>query len=760
MKLSEKRASALKMTMNEMASMMVPFIVRVISIPEKSGIGYSTVTGKEAVIGICFSFNFKKNITEQEMEYVLYGVFTHEMLHVLLTDFETSTRMIKKYPVYERKIRHTFANIVEDPAIEYQKYPSISNFLSDSLAWSIRYFYMAAPELNCNSAFEELISALIQFGDIGFIKGNFKFSEAKETFKKIAPIMLEAMEEPDFTKRFLASQKMFEIAKKLWKDFEQNEFLANSIIQELLKKLGKEMSSQGKSMGENNQNQNCENNNDPAQKRRQQIVQICIGLSSPEQSSDNTEIGKGGSSEKNKNSQESHEQNGNSESWKSSSETNKASEKNDNCNVSEEVNGKNNGGDNTGDSSGQKEGSYSEADKSSSIKESEEGNRIESENNPENDSSSNGEKEKEGTNPSGEKKSQDGKRGNDSNQNNSSDSNENSFESELRKFIEENRNSVEMEAGHISEDTISAIDDLMKSAIKSMETEQKKLMKQMDLENINPDVSGPYYSNYPYVTQKVKEVDNITYSTLNTTEIKQYTLNFQSSLSKIFKDPRLKKDYKTNGRLSVKRYSGKATARVFYKTTHPDNKADIAIVILLDQSGSMRSSVDKMKQTMIILLNALRKFPEVSIKVIGFTSLGNDVNYFHYGKSNKWTNIEEVVKSVMKLEARGGTFLGHAIRYSAKLLKKRPEKHKIFICVTDGYPEHGDVYRSISEGVADCKMAVNEVKKFSDVIGVGMYFDSRQKEWFENIFQESCVSMTDLENLTRELPKRIRKILK
>ena len=160
---------------------------------------------------------------------------------------------------------------------------------------------MAAPELNCNSAFEELISALIQFGDIGFIKGNFKFSEAKETFKKIAPIMLEAMEEPDFTKRFLASQKMFEIAKKLWKDFEQNEFLANSIIQELLKKLGKEMSSQGKSMGENNQNQNCENNNDPAQKRRQQIVQICIGLSSTKQSSDNTEIGKGRTSETKKN---------------------------------------------------------------------------------------------------------------------------------------------------------------------------------------------------------------------------------------------------------------------------------------------------------------------------------------------------------------------------------------------------------------------------------------------------------------------------
>ena len=794
-------------------------------LPPDEGVGLSYIEKAVAYIEIAFRFLFPKDMPDSEKELVLYGVAIHEVLHILRTDFSYAARAMNKFPKPELKARHTFANIVEDAAIEFLRSSRLSDFMNKALTAAIGFFYKEGPSLGeQNSAWAELITALIQFGDVGILKGSFKYPEAEKCFLKCLKKYQTAIVEPDFAKRFALSQEMFEDCRPLWESFMNEQLLTESAVKELLKSLGKDLfsgQSAGKSIPEENGQPASGNGaSSAANERRKKTIHLIDEAQAKElerqaeQNGNKTDdpsqaqdiyvtIGDEGNdadengqnvpvpSDKNEEISEANafddseyeivDERRKPETSDDSSEDGSAGTNNDSSSVS--VSGQQ---DDSSEDSGSENGEETSECRSSdgNGKESKESgsegsNGNESSGNPasSSDSASSDEtatKEKALENLSGSK-------GNE-NRNGSKESvstetltDSTDFSSDAmpgngpetteRKDLGEELRELSKELS----DEIQKTGELDISAELSSEMEQSMQREEASeqraaaleagkskTEAIDVTVESPYYKDVRYVNVNSDVPDPVEYERMHTDEVRRLTLSLRAAFKKAFRFQSGQKEYRTSGRVDIPRYCGKKlTARMFYRNSEPKDKTDMAVVIFVDQSGSMNTGFERVKQTLVVLLDSLREF-DVKVKVVGFTTHG-DVYYYHYG-NRKWKNDENLVKCCMQMHTSGGTFLGHALRYTGALLKNRPERNKMFICITDGDPCAG-IYQNHSQGMNDCRLAVNEVRKYADVIGVGLYSDKDGEESFRYIFRDACVSMSSLDSLVTELPKKVKKLL-
>lgn len=169
------------------------------------------------------------------------GVFTHELMHQIFTNFSAAEkRLIKLKSRAEKEIFANLNNILEDPAIEKFAPAVIGGRYIKALKYTILKVYQNSPDINqSDCAFSQFANALIQFGDIGLIKGEFTFPEAKECFKKVAPKFYEGINEVNPFKRLEIVNFIFETSRPLWEAM--NEQQRNS-FKELLDNLGKNIS--------------------------------------------------------------------------------------------------------------------------------------------------------------------------------------------------------------------------------------------------------------------------------------------------------------------------------------------------------------------------------------------------------------------------------------------------------------------------------------------------------------------------------------
>ena len=241
MSLSEKLISAMLRTMRGICQFVYGHPVELLRMDPKDGIGRSLAEKIKAKIWLAFSYKFPVDMEDEKKELVLYGVMTHELLHLLRTDFSYANEKMNTYPKSEQRIRHTFANIVEDAAIEYLRSDRLSSFLNDALTASIGFFYKNGEPLGKQETpLGELLNAFIQFGDVGVLNGEFRFEEAKQKYIDCLPLYEQAIVEPVFAKRFELSQKMFELCRPLWEDH-QKDLFSGSLISKVLQQAGKSL---------------------------------------------------------------------------------------------------------------------------------------------------------------------------------------------------------------------------------------------------------------------------------------------------------------------------------------------------------------------------------------------------------------------------------------------------------------------------------------------------------------------------------------
>lgn len=209
-------------------------------IPENSGDLGFTSKGVPPVINVAWwEDEFFNGLTEEEADALRFGVGAHELLHQIYTNFDYTIKMANSMSRAEAGIFMTFANTIEDPAIEYMAPLKMGGWLLDSLRFSIRHIYTVSKGIEeSKNAFSQLINALIHFGDMGIVKGEFTFPEAYEYFKKVAPIYNKAIECPNSKKRIDYARECMEITRPLWEEEVKNA----EFMEELMKKLAELLS--------------------------------------------------------------------------------------------------------------------------------------------------------------------------------------------------------------------------------------------------------------------------------------------------------------------------------------------------------------------------------------------------------------------------------------------------------------------------------------------------------------------------------------
>lgn len=121
---------------------------------------------------------------------------------------------------------------------------------------------------------------------------------------------------------------------------------------------------------------------------------------------------------------------------------------------------------------------------------------------------------------------------------------------------------------------------------------------------------------------------------------------------------------------------------------------DVAVGILVDQSGSMSSShkIDQAREMCILLAEAVKKIPGVHLHIYGHTANmhGTDLTLFeHYASNTSAENAD--LGSLGNIVAHCNNYDGYAIKETAKLLNQDPAKRKYLFVISDGLP-HGAGY--------------------------------------------------------------------
>lgn len=205
---------------------------------EMDALGY---TSKDGTIYIQENNEYIKSLKPNQKRMFRCGVFTHELMHQIFTNFVALEKRLNKLPNRsEKEIYATLSNILEDPAIERFAPSVIGGRYLRALKYTILKVYKQSPNINeSNNAFAQFVNALIQFGDIGPLKGEFTFPEAKECFKKVATKFYEGINEINPFKRLEIVNFIFETSRPLWEAMNEQQ---KNDLKELLDELGKNMS--------------------------------------------------------------------------------------------------------------------------------------------------------------------------------------------------------------------------------------------------------------------------------------------------------------------------------------------------------------------------------------------------------------------------------------------------------------------------------------------------------------------------------------
>lgn len=201
---------------------------------------------------------------------------------------------------------------------------------------------------------------------------------------------------------------------------------------------------------------------------------------------------------------------------------------------------------------------------------------------------------------------------------------------------------------------------------------------------------------------------------------------------------------------------------VFKKKGDPATP-DVAAFILMDNSGSMGygpgSTRNACCSAAAVIEEGFKDF--MALKIAAFDAWG-DYSVTHEVVKEFDEKCEANLSYNFMLHGRDGCGNkdGYSIRVATKQLAARPEKDKILIIASDGYPtEYAGGYR---EGVADVKMAVNEARRLGiKTIGMYMYHTENADDFavFKDMYAPEIIfaSLDQIEDeMTRILGRYFR----
>ena len=232
----------------------------------------------------------------------------------------------------------------------------------------------------------------------------------------------------------------------------------------------------------------------------------------------------------------------------------------------------------------------------------------------------------------------------------------------------------------------------------------------------------------------------------------------QKSLIKQLKENR--RGGKQTGLVMGRRLDAHALCRndgkVFYKNNLPNEIPELAVGLLLDESGSM-CSCDRCiyaRAAAIILYDFCQSL-DIPVMVYGHSTdyhgYGESVELFSYAEFNGFDNDDKY--RLMDISARGSNRDGAALRFVAERLSKRPEAVKLLILVSDGQPAADGYYGTAAE--EDLRGIKQEYQRKGILFIAAAIGNDKQN--IERIYGDSFLDISDLNQLPTKLTNVVKR---
>ena len=196
----------------------------------------------------------------------------------------------------------------------------------------------------------------------------------------------------------------------------------------------------------------------------------------------------------------------------------------------------------------------------------------------------------------------------------------------------------------------------------------------------------------------------------------------------------------TSGRYDVMRGSIGKTAKVFNKKRVPADRADMAVLLAIDNSGSMNdfNNIQNAVCAAVVIAEACEKM-KIPVYIMGFT---REPRQFV-----PWKHSKEQLSSLIKMRATGGTDDALAIKFAREIINRVNSEHKFVFVLSDGYGSPQEM-----------KEEVKKTRKTADVFAVGL--GNIGTEYFKNVYGQDFLHMKDTNGLAKELSKKLIKLVK
>lgn len=766
----KKSLPKLKRSLSAIARALTGKTIYVNESQDPNAIGY---TSEKREICISSKNEFLDMLSLQESIKFYRGVFCHELLHQLLTNFKLIHTIEQKYERSERSIIQYIHNVVEDPRIEYFSKDRIGGSLIDDLIFSKVVIYRNSPKLEESKyPFQQFMNACIQYGDCGILRGNFTYPEARDTFLKAIPVFDKAIEEPSCNKAFNLALQIAEIARPLWQSEADLNKMLDDIMSESLKNSGHNPNTSPLMPIGKNDGQNSPNNNSVSKNRK--ITKMKVTKEQADELLKNSSSGNGGDADE---IVVLEIEDGNSpENGKSvTSKDNLSEDKNENGSDASE-NSSASSGTKSEDTDSSENGagkSTENSDENGASSEESLGNEASGNDESDNSQSTNGDSTKDDASSESESESDESSQPRNSSDQSGMDKN-NSDESKLPEYtnnkvdIDELESQIhsaesEIEDYHISDDEISQIDaeiDRYISGSNEIRDDEVDETKPLDI----PNISSKYFKNASVLNRNMiaSESAQTEYDKLKVKLNDSITL-ITRQFQRFFKNKVEEREYCTSGKVNIKRInSARVTSRVFERKRCPSNRFDFAIGLAIDESGSMSGENCRYAQLAAIMLAEVCNNLDIPLYVMGFTTggygIGNrnvDAVHNHY---IKWKNNKAARRNLVGISSYNCNFDGYTVRYMDKLLQTRSEKNKIMIVISDGTPSANAYSGYNNTGIADTKAAIKDANKTSTVLGVAI--GSADKDALHEMYGMNFLYVPNVSELSKQLSRKLFNIIK
>ena len=300
--------------------------------------------------------------------------------------------------------------------------------------------------------------------------------------------------------------------------------------------------------------------------------------------------------------------------------------------------------------------------------------------------------------------------------------------------------------------------------------EESDKVEERDITKKAGKIFGKEHVNVVYDEQRIEvvaEQENRQKLMIWREQQKPYVRSFEEEMKKrmaLKEDSR--RDRLMNGRLSSKLTTLVLDERPkpFYRKNAPSINLDAVFGLLVDGSASMIDKLDETKQAVLLFHDVLRKLGishEISSYYEDTYKASAEIQPNVFGLMHTFMDRNsDNGMSILSFDANEDNRDGFAIRWMAKRLAARQEKHKFLLVFSDGEPSAFGYDRN---GILDTAAAVMESEK-NGISVIHLFLASEepsedQKALFAMMFGNKTASSSSVEDFTDQTLRILRKLL-